>query len=82
MIKQWLLSVFGPESRFNVGDSVQPVNGDDELMVVKKIIRKWETKEPLILCQGYDEEKKKRKEALYPEKELKPFDWYRPRKTK
>ena len=80
MIKNWLLSVFGPSSRFNVGDSVQPIHGEQELMVVVEIKKEQNAQEPLVRCQWYDSDEKKNKVVVFPENQLEPFDWYHPKK--
>jgi uncharacterized protein YodC (DUF2158 family) len=80
MIKNLLLTFFGPSSKFNVGDSVQPVRGNQELMVVTGFKREHKSKEPLVRCQWYDIEEKKEKTMVFEEKELEPFDWHNPKR--
>lgn len=80
MIKNWFLSVFGPSSRFNIGDSVQKIHGDQELMVVVEIEKVMNNKDTLVRCKYYDAEEKTDKTVFLLEKELEPFDWYHPKK--
>lgn len=79
MLKKVLQYVFGPTPRFLVGDSVEPVQGDRELMVVKEVVVE-RAKPPRLLCQWTDAKTNLRREALFDENELQPFDWYRPLK--
>lgn len=80
MIKNWLMSVFGPTSRYHIGDSVQTIHGDQELMVVVGIKTERNSKESIIQCQLFDSTEKRNKEVVFSENELEPFDWYHPKK--
>jgi uncharacterized protein YodC (DUF2158 family) len=71
-IVRWLI---GPVSQFRVGESVQHKSGN-ELMVVVKIYSSRKMSQPLIECQWYDSETKSSRKNLFPEVDLKPFDWY------
>jgi uncharacterized protein YodC (DUF2158 family) len=66
--------LFGPISKFKVGQSVQLLEGDC-LMVVFEIAFEEQMKEPLIHCQWFDRESKSIRRNLFSEKDLKPFDW-------
>lgn len=78
MLKQWLQSVFGPSSKFVAGDSVQPVKGERELMVVAKVVLNNGFPEPQLVCRWVDSVSNESREHLFWESELTPFDWNRP----
>lgn len=73
-LKVWL---FGPASRFRVGDSVQLVSGGP-LMVVYRIFSARDLKEPLVFCRWYDPKTRENRNMCFPEANLKLFDWYNP----
>lgn len=77
MLKNLLQSVFGPSSRYVVGDSVQPVLGDRELMVVTKVIVGKDL-DPQVLCRWVDSKTEQSREVVFKENEIEPFDWYTP----
>lgn len=79
MLKRLLQSVFGPTSRYVVGDSVQPVRGDRELMVVSKVLVGRDMN-PRVVCRWVDSKSEQNREALFEENEIQPFDWYTPMK--
>lgn len=78
MVRQWLLSAFGPSSRFVEGDTVQPVAGERELMVVKKVVLNRKSTEPQILCRWTDSHTDEFREHWFAEHEVEPFNWNRP----
>lgn len=78
MLRQILLSVFGPSSKFVEGDSVQPVAGERELMVVKRVILDRKSAEAYLLCRWTDSTTNKYREHLFAESEVEAFDWNRP----
>lgn len=82
MVRQWLLSVFGPSSRFVEGDTVQLVAGQRELMVVGKVVLNGKSTEPQLLCRWTDSHTNEFCERLFAESEVEPFDWNRPMETR
>lgn len=78
MLKQLLQSVFGPSSKFVAGDTVQPAQGERELMVVAKVVLKQGAPEPQLLCRWVDSATNEKREQLFRESDLTPFDWSRP----
>lgn len=75
-VRNLLDEVFGPSSKFKMGDSVELLQGG-ELMVVIEIIPAREGKEPLIRCQWIDARTKCTRKELFPEGEIKLIDWYK-----
>lgn len=71
-IRTWL---FGPPSRFNVGDSVQLLEGGD-LMVVIQVHSTRGMKRPLVECKWQESSTRDVRTQLFPEDRLKLFDWY------
>lgn len=66
--------LFGPKSKFNVGDSVQLLEGGP-LMVVTEVFSARDMTQPLIDCKWFDSETKTTRTNLFSEKDLKAFDW-------
>lgn len=75
-VRRLLLDLFGPTSRFEIGQGVQRIDGD-ELMVVIEIVNRPGLDEPHIRCQWFDSQEKVSKKQFFSENELKVFDWYR-----
>ena len=69
--------LYGPASHFHVEDSVQLIHGN-YLMVVIRILSNRKMPEPLIECQWYDPESQSVKVDLFPERNLRAFDWHTP----
>jgi uncharacterized protein YodC (DUF2158 family) len=74
-VRKILFELFGPTSKFSVGDSVELVQGS-LLMVVIDIVPDSDTYEPLVHCEWSESEKNFRK--FFSEKDLKLIDWYHP----
>jgi hypothetical protein len=71
-LKKW---AFGPESRFELGDSVQPVKGSGELMIV---VEKWtsrKVKEPLITCKWNVLNTSEIRTNIFLESQLRYYNW-------
>lgn len=76
MLRQWLNRIFGPTPNYAVGDTVQPVSGVRELMVITRIIIENDT--PRLHCHWLDSVTQEKRERWFSESELEPFDWRRP----
>ena len=74
-MRKLLFTLFGPTSKFNIGDTVQPIHSD-QLMVVIEIIKERDLEVPIVQCQWYDAKSKSDRKDLFSEKDLIPFDWY------
>ncbi len=74
-IRKILFKLFGPTSKFNVGDSVELMQGG-HLMVVIDIVPEPDMEEPLVHCEWCESEKTIKK--LFSEKDLKLIDWNHP----
>lgn len=68
------LRLFGPRSKYKVGDRVQLINGK-YLMVVIEVINKRGMNRSLSYCQWYEPDTKQNRTNLFPEEDLIPFDW-------
>jgi uncharacterized protein YodC (DUF2158 family) len=68
--------LFGPKSKFKLGDSVEIEDGGS-LMVVIEVITNSHLKEPILNCKWYDEHTKSDRTNLFSESKLKPFDWHK-----
>jgi len=75
-IRKLLDQVFGPSSKFKVGDSVEILRGG-ELMVVVEVLATRESKGPRMLCQWVDSKTKRPMKELFSEDEIKLIDWYK-----
>ena len=67
--------LFGPRSKFKVGDSVQLHEGG-HLMVVTQIFSDPAMSQPLIDCKWFESETKATRTNLFSEADLEIFDWY------
>ncbi|MBL7872138.1 MAG: DUF2158 domain-containing protein [Cyclobacteriaceae bacterium] len=71
-IKKWL---FGPTTKFKVGDTVQLKSGG-YLMVIVEVCKNRNMKRCLLHCQWYESEFHRTRWNLFPESSLMYFDWY------
>jgi uncharacterized protein YodC (DUF2158 family) len=67
--------LFGPPSKFKVGDTVQLKNGG-YLMVVVEVCSYRNMKQCLLYCQWYESDFHRTRWNLFRESSLMPFDWY------
>jgi uncharacterized protein YodC (DUF2158 family) len=67
--------LFGMESKFKEGDSVQ-IAERDQIMIVEHVVCARDYKEPIIVCKWYDQRSKETVRSLYMESRLTAFDWY------
>lgn len=74
-IRKFIFGLFGPSVKFEVGDSVELLEGG-QLMVVTKISTETGMREPCIHCQWTDSETKETRIKFFSESELKLIDWY------
>lgn len=81
IIRKLILRVFGPASKFRVGDWVEVVDGG-HLMFVTQISAKRGPDEPLIHCDWYESESNKVERRLFSEEELRLADGYHGGKIK
>lgn len=80
-LKKIALWLFGPPSKFKVGDSVQLKSGD-HLMIVIEVLKKRGMKQPLIHCTWYESHTKQNRCNLFLENHLIFFDWDSANKSK
>jgi uncharacterized protein YodC (DUF2158 family) len=73
LLKKW---VFGPDSCFKCGDTVELKDGS-HLMQVIEVMRNRKLKEALIQCKWYEPETKETRTNIFRESRLKFFDWYK-----
>lgn len=74
-MRQEIMWLFGPKSKFRVNDSVQLRDGDNNIMVVTEIDAKFR-KDPVISCKWIDPVSGLTK-GTFLEDQLEPFDWER-----
>lgn len=70
-----VMKLIGPKPKFNKGDSVQCVSGNEnDLMVVQwhKVVGKSVI---MYSCKWYDSETKSTRTNIFSEDQLKKFDW-------
>ena len=79
-IQQWLLTIFGPPSKYRADDTVQ-LNGGNQLMVVISVRYTSRTAPPLVTCQWFDNIEKTIKVGEFLERDLKLYDWYSAREN-
>ncbi len=78
-MRKLLFDLFGPSFLFAPGDSVEPVEGG-QLMVVKRTGRDRQTGEKIVLCSAFDPHASASVTKSFRENELKLIDWYEARK--
>jgi len=71
MWKKIRLWIAGPESRFHKGESVKLKNGGPSMVVVR-VYRYREIKEPLIECKWYDTRTQENRKSIFIESNLLP----------
>jgi uncharacterized protein YodC (DUF2158 family) len=77
-IKQMLnlrIYLFGPISKYKVGQSVELKSGS-QLMIVVEVFSKREMTQPLVRCKWYDRKSDSTHTNLFLEDTLQHFDWY------
>ena len=74
-IRELLSELFGPTSKFRVGDGVELLEGGN-IMLVVEVISEPGMPEPIIYCQWYESKTKSTKTKFLPEKDLKQINWY------
>lgn len=74
--RKLLLQLFGPTSKFQVGDSVEIKQGG-QLMVIVAIIPNNETTGPVIQCRYFNPLTKEIEVRFFNEGDLKPINWYK-----
>jgi uncharacterized protein YodC (DUF2158 family) len=75
IVQRIVNKIFVSRSFFVSGQSVQLKNGG-ELMVVQRIHFNKKMHEPFIECKWFDRTSQSTKTNIFPEKDLKNFDWY------
>jgi hypothetical protein len=75
MMRKLLTELFGPSTAFAPGDSVEPLQGG-QLMVVKSTSVDSHTNEKIVLCSSFDPVLAASVVKLFKENDLKPIDWY------
>lgn len=70
-VKRLLAELFGPTSRFRVGDSVELLQGK-QIMVVIEIVSESGAENPHILCQWLERETNRPRTGIFREFELRP----------
>jgi uncharacterized protein YodC (DUF2158 family) len=78
---KWRVHLFGPVSRYKIGDRVQLTEGGN-FMLVTEVIALPKMKEPLIQCKWYDPETHETKTNIISESKLRFFDGKVPRKNR
>lgn len=75
-MRKLLFSLFGPSAKFEIGDSVELLEGG-QLMVVTKISKEPGAEYPCIHCQWTDSGTNEIRTKIFSERELQIIDWYR-----
>jgi hypothetical protein len=75
-MRKLLLELFGPSSAFTAGDSVEPLQGG-ELMVVKSIGLDPHTGEKIVHCSSFQPATATSVTKAFKETDLKLIDWYK-----
>jgi uncharacterized protein YodC (DUF2158 family) len=81
LFSKWRVDLFGPVSKFKIGDRVQLIEGGN-FMLVTEIIALPKMKEPLIQCKWYDPETHETKTNIIGEGKIRIFDGHAPRRNK
>lgn len=68
-IRIWLAELFGPASKFDVGDRVELLHGG-QLMVVIEIVSEVGAENPRVLCQWTEAESNRTRREIFRENEL------------
>lgn len=76
MMRKLLTELFGPSTAFAPGDSVEPMQGG-QLMVVKSTSVDPNTHEKIVLCSSFDPVMAVSILKSFKERDLKLIDWYR-----
>jgi hypothetical protein len=76
VMRKFLSDLFGPSAAFAPGDSVEPLQGG-ELMVVKNTRINPHTREKIVLCTSFDPVSAVSVTKSFKESDLKLIDWYR-----
>jgi uncharacterized protein YodC (DUF2158 family) len=81
LFRRWRILLFGPLSKFKIGDRVQLVEGEG-FMLVTEVIAFPGMKEPLLQCKWYDPESRETKTSIFSESKISFFEGKPPRKTR
>lgn len=73
LIRRFLTNLFGPNSKFNIGEGVELKEGNQIMVIVK--ITSGPTMEPVIHCECVEAGANTKVVKTFNESDLRPIDW-------